>query len=303
MSARGAAARAAAAGGLIGGGAAAWAWFESTWVERTHRVVRVRGLPAALDGLRILHVSDTHFPADGASTGRFRRAVEELSRKPGFELVLATGDYVETAAGWDAAARAMAELPGRAETYAVLGAHDYLAPVRSAGEWMRAARERLGGRRRMVDASGFVGRLEESGIAVLRNERLWAEVRGREIVVAGAGDASAGMCRLDDALPAAGEREGEFTILLTHAPDAVLGLDAARMPAAAFCGHTHGGQIRVPGWGAPVRHSRLAERRRAAGEFEVNGGKVVVSRGFGTAIVPLRFACRPELCVVELRGG
>ena len=94
-------------------------------------------------------------------------------------------------------------------------------------------------------------------------------------------------------------------MLLTHAPDAALRLppQAEGGPSLVLCGHTHGGQIRVPGWGAPLRHSRLVDRKRASGVFQVRGTQVVVSRGFGTAHVPLRFACRPEIALLRLERG
>ena len=66
-----------------GAGAALYAWRESTWVEATERVVRLAGLPAGLEGLRILHVSDTHFPADGASLPRFLETVSGAGVRSG----------------------------------------------------------------------------------------------------------------------------------------------------------------------------------------------------------------------------
>ena len=287
-----------AAVSAFGAAAAAYAWRESKRIEPTRRIVRPRDLPPALDGLRILHVSDTHFPADGESVDRFLAAVDRAE----FDFAVATGDYVETAAGWDAAAEALAALPQRVPAHAVLGAHDHLPPVRNATDWLRAMRERAAGRRRMISAAPFSSRLGEAGIHVLRNEWREIEINGEPVRIAGAGDASAGMADLAAALP---PDDGAFTILLTHAPDAVLDHAEAggAVPPLTFAGHTHGGQIAIPGYGAPFRHSRLASRRKPAGVFDVAGGKVVISRGFGTAIVPLRLQARPELCVVELRRG
>ncbi|MCY3921633.1 MAG: hypothetical protein OXG27_04480, partial [Chloroflexi bacterium] len=109
------------------------------------------------------------------------------------------------------------------------------------------------------------------------------------------------MARLESAVPA----PGGFSMLLTHAPDAALRLAGPERggPSLVLCGHTHGGQIRVPGWGAPLRHSRLVNRKQAAGVFGPDGMKVVVSRGFGTAHVPFRFACRPEIGLLTLSRG
>ena len=89
-----------------------------------------------------------------------------------------------------------------------------------------------------------------------------------------------------------------LTVLLTHSPDAVLRLQ--RPPPLIFCGHTHGGQIRIPGYGAPVRHSRLVDRRQTAGVFRYRDAQVIVSQGFGTAVIPLRLLCPPKLALIEL---
>ncbi len=290
----------------LGAAGTLYAWWESTAVETTERRIALEDLPAGLEGLRILHISDTHFPASGDSVGRFLEAVERLE----YDLVLCTGDYVETAAGWDAAGDALTQLRARFGVFATLGAHDYCAPVRTAGEWVSYTLGRLsdwqpgaavGGRGRFVDPQPFVDRLESAGITVLRNEWRSLEIGGESARICGAGDDSAQLARMESALPPA-DGSGGFSVLLTHAPDATLRLPsrAEGGPWLALCGHTHGGQIRIPGWGAPLRHSRLVSRRRAAGVFDVNGLPVVVSRGFGTAHLPLRFACRPEIALLRL---
>ena len=289
--------RAIAAAAALGGGLAGYAWWESTQAEATRRTVIVPGLPPGLDGLRVLHVSDTHFPANGASLERFGALVSELE----YDIVFATGDYVETAAGWDAAVEAFSLLHAPFGVYATMGAHDYLSSVATPGEWFAAARERLfGGRRRLVDVAPFAERLEALGVRVLRNRWEQAEIGGETLRIAGAGDDSVGMANLERALPPDDEGGG-LTVLLTHSADAVLRLEAP--PPLVFSGHTHGGQIRVPWYGAPVRHSKLVTREQTAGVFERGGSQVVVSQGFGTAVVPLRFLCRPEVCVVELRAA
>lgn len=250
-------------------------------------------LPPGLDGLRVLHISDTHFPADGASLARFAELVSGLD----YDIVFATGDYVETAAGWETAVEAFSLLHAPLGVYASLGAHDYLSPITTFGEWSEAARRRIfGGRRRLIDPAPFVERLEGLGVRVLRNRCEQAEVGGEILRIAGAGDDSVGMARLDRALPPTDS--AAFTVLLTHSPDAALKLGDP--PPLIFSGHTHGGQIRIPGYGAPVRHSRLVDRRRTAGLFRYRNAQVIVSQGFGTAVVPLRLLCQPEIAIIEL---
>ena len=281
--------------GALGIGATLYAWWESTAVEVTERRLVLPDLPPGLEGLRILHISDTHFPASGDSVGRFVERIWHLD----YDLICCTGDYVETSAGWDSAGDALTQLTAPLGVYATLGAHDYCQPVRSFDEWVSFNADRLmGSPRRFVNPAPFVERLEEAGIVVLRNEWRSLEIGGELVRIGGAGDDSVRMARLDSATPP----PGGFSIMLTHAPDAALRLRMPRDggPSLVLCGHTHGGQIRVPGWGAPLRHSRLVSREQTSGVFEVSGAQVVVSQGFGTAHVPLRFACRPEIGLITL---
>ena len=282
----------------LGVAATLYAWWESTALELTEHRLVLPDLPPALEGLRILHVSDTHFPASGDSVGRFTERIWGLD----VDLVCCTADYVETAAGWDAAADALSQLRAPLGVYATLGAHDYCEPVGSLGDWAAFNLDRLMGfPRRFIDPSPFVARLEAAGLVVLRNGWRDISVAGATLRIAGAGDASVGMARLDQALPS--QRDADAcTILLTHSPDAAI-LAPHRSeggPSLVLSGHTHGGQIRIPGWGAPLRHSRLVSRRQASGVFDVGGAAVVVSRGFGTAHIPLRLACRPEISILTL---
>ena len=282
-----------AAAAAFSGALAAYAWWESRQARVVRHRVEVPDLPAGLDGLRILHISDTHFPAGGASLARFAELVCGLE----YDIVFATGDYVETAAGWETAVEAFSLLHAPFGVYASLGAHDYLSPVATLAEWSDAARRRIfGGRRRLIDPAPFVDRLERLGVRVLRNRWEQAEVGGEILRIAGAGDDSVGMARLDQALPP--PNDAAFTVLLTHSPDAALKL--RNPPSLIFSGHTHGGQIRIPGYGAPVRHSKLVDRSQTAGVFQYRDAQVIVSQGFGTAVVPLRLFCRPEIAIVEL---
>ena len=166
----------AVSAGAIGAASALYAWWESTAVEvREHRLT-VADLPSGLDGLRILHVSDTHFPADGDSVGRFLEQVWPLE----YDLVCCTGDFVETSAGWDSAGDALTQLDAPFGVFATLGAHDYCPPVRTLDEWLSFNVDRLTeSPRRFVNPQPFVDRLESAGIVVLRNEwRIVGDWRG-----------------------------------------------------------------------------------------------------------------------------
>jgi len=271
-------------------GAAFYAWRGSKRVELTETTVHVTDLPPGLDGLRILHVADTHFPADGESLPRFLEAV----RQRPYDIVVGTGDYADSQAGWDVALRAFRELEPGAGVFAVIGGHERYAPLRWDGGTRMAGRPR----RRWVDPAAFVEGLREAGVRALVNEQTSAEIGGEPVRFVGVDDAYHGLDRLTPALPT--EDAPEFRILLSHSPDGVPADGSGGFPLA-FAGHTHGGQIRIPRYGAPVRHTRAVGRREASGLVRIGDTQVVISRGFGTTSLPLRFACPPELGIVELR--
>lgn len=276
-----------------GAGTTFYAWRESKRVELTETVLRLPDLPPGLDGLRMLHVADTHFSASGESLPRFL----EAARRRRYDLVVGTGDFADSQAGWEVALHAFRSLEPALGIFAVIGGHDRYTRVRRAD-----LLPRLAGRRHhdWVDPSPFIESLRKAGVRVLMNENTAAEIGGELVRFVGVDDAYHGLDRLEEALPAEGLSAPGFPILLSHSPDGVLH-PAARGFPLALCGHTHGGQIRIPGYGAPVRHARAVGRSNASGVLRVGDTQVVISRGFGTTTLPLRFACRPELGIVELR--
>ena len=281
----------------LGAGAAYYAWRESKWIDLTETAMEVPELPRGLEGLRILHISDTHFPANGESLPRFLTAVRQLR----YDIVFGTGDYVESSAGWPVAIEAMRRIEPRLGIYAVIGGHERYRAIEGAGSAGAWARDLILGRRPAdCDPSPFVEALRESGVHVLINQSAAVEIGGEPVRLVGIDDAYHG---LDD-LPAALDEQGtdsppSFKILLSHTPDGILHPLARGIPVA-LTGHTHGGQIRVPFYGAPVRHAQSVSRKRPAGLMRIGETQTYVSRGFGTSGVPLRFGCRPELGVVEL---
>ncbi len=293
--------RMAAVGAGVGTALAGYAWRESKWVECTERVVPVPGLPPGLDGLRILHVADTHFPGNGESLPRFLDAV----RRHRYDIVFATGDYAETDRGWPTVIDAFRQIDPGLGIYAIIGGHERYRGARGVRELLAAAGEIATGRRgrdsRRVDPTPLIEALRAMGVTVLVNANTAVEISGEMVRLIGVDDA---YLELDD-LPAALGGSADalppgFPILLSHSPDGALHPLAGRIPLA-FSGHTHGGQIRLPFFGAPLRHARAVNRIDTAGVVQIGHTTVCISRGFGTAAVPLRLGCRPELGVIELR--
>ena len=264
------------AGLLLIGGLVAWA----AWIEPRRLVVRRRTLrlphwPARLDGLRVALVSDLHAGApqvDEAFVARVARAVRR--RRP--DLVLLLGDYVDPhgtlaqpVAPESVAAR-LAPLGG----IAVLGNHDWA-----------------------TDGERVAGALRDAGITVLEDDAVAVRVRGARLWLAGLADLHTRSPDVEAALSAV--PEGEPVLVLSHHPDLF-----PRVPARAaltVSGHTHGGQVNVPGLRARMIPSRYGDRY-ARGHVVEGGRHLYVTSGVGTSTHPVRFARPPEVVVLTLRS-
>ena len=286
------------AGLAVGAGTAYYAWRESKWVDLSETVIEVPDLPRGLDGLRILHISDTHFPANGESLPRFLDTVRQLR----YDIVFGTGDYVESSAGWPVAVEALRRIEPGLGIYAVIGGHERFRAAQGVSGTAAWGKGLLKSRRLPDrDPAPFVEALRDSGVHVLINQSIAVEIEGELVRLVGIDDA---YHHLDDLPAALGGHSTDdapgFKILLSHTPDGVLHPLAQQIPVA-LAGHTHGGQIRVPFYGAPIRHARSVDREHPAGLMQIGATQTYVSRGYGTSGIPLRFGCRPELGVVELR--
>ena len=241
--------------------------------------VRLPGWPAALAGLRVAVLSDLH--AGAPHLGAQKRA--EIVRRTNAarpDLVVLLGDYVvgrEAGARFvepEIIARELGELRAPLGVVAVLGNHDW---------WYNGGRVRRA--------------LEGAGLRVLENDAVGLNAKGRgpRLWVAGLGDL---WSRSAD--PVAALRSvpsGEPVLLLTHNPD-VFPEVPARV-TLTLAGHTHGGQVRLPGWGTPIVPSRYG-RRYAAGLVVEEGKRLFVTPGLGTSILPVRFGVPPEISLLTL---
>jgi hypothetical protein len=150
------------------------------------------------------------------------------------------------------------------------------------------------------DSILMVPGLEEIGIRMLLNESVMLERHGERIHLAGIDDAH--YYRVDNIEKAASRMsDGEFSILLSHTPEIF------RQAAHAgfnllLAGHTHGGQICLPG-GVPVTLDSVLPRRLGAGPWAHHGMAGYTSVGVGSCIVPVRLNCLPEITLQRLRRG
>jgi predicted MPP superfamily phosphohydrolase len=251
-------------------GAAAWGWFEAGWVRLEQRRLGVPGLPAGLDGLRIVHLSDFHLGLPSRGAHAARRAVEwAIEREP--DLVLVTGDLVARPRGEPLLRELLQSLP---RCYAILGNHD-----------LAISRDPF---------SAPVQLQEFEPATLLLDEGRLLELRGHGVWIAGFDPRSRGK---EPNLT----READFSILLGHFPSV---LD--RLPEGSFdlvvAGHMHDGQICLPYPGGKLR---LAHPSASYTHGVYRRGRTVmhVSPGLGTTFVPFRFFARPEATELVLESA
>lgn len=262
-------------------GAAYTRLVEPGWLEVSHRTVPLgQGNTTAI---RVLHLSDLH--ASGYVPLEFIATAVQLGLAEKPDLICLTGDFItKRFTRFADYAEVLKPLAAAAPVFACLGNHD-------GGKW--AARPSYGGH---VDHADVRKCLVAGGARVLLNQAQELTLRGRKLRLVGVGDLWAGEQRPAEAF-GSGAADAETGVLaLMHNPD---GKDQlAPFPwHLALCGHTHGGQLRLPWWGtpfAPVRDHRYVE-----GLHRWRDRWLYITRGVGN-LHGVRFNCRPEVSLLTL---
>ncbi len=229
-----------------------------------HNRLQFAELPKPFSGFVILQLSDLHVEMSERAMQRVADLLETVT----YDLCVLTGDYRGLTYGpFDRMLAGIAELSALIKTpiYGVLGNHDSILMLPG---------------------------LERLGIRILLNESETIERGGQRLHLVGIDDAH--FYRADNIEKAVARiPHDEFSILLSHTPEIY------RQAAHAdfnlmLCGHTHGGQICLPG-GIPITLDSVLPRRLGAGPWQHHAMHGYTSLGAGTSIVPVRFNCAPEI--------
>lgn len=238
--------------------------------------VFVPGLPQALAGVRVAQVSDLHLYAGVHAAAAHALSVIDRARP---DLIVLTGDQWDRVPGAHAFPAWLRQLPAGVPVLAVLGNHEFSTGF-SASQAERVHRA--------------------GGAQLLVNESTTVSVHGERLAVVGLDDYRYGRADVTRALHAA--PPGVPQLWLQHEPEQ---MDATRWPrevhaALVLGGHTHGGQVRLPG--APALTPR-GSGRYLAGWYDSPVGRYYVSRGVGTSGLRLRMWCAAEVPVFTLRAA
>ena len=234
--------------------------------------MRFKTLPPLFEGFTILHISDLHVDMNEVAMSKLIELVGSMQ----YDVCVLTGDYRGRTFGpfqpaLDGVARVGTRL--KQPIYAVLGNHDTIQMVPG---------------------------LEAMDIRVLLNECETIVRENQRIYLAGIDDAH--FFRVDNIEKAAlSIPRGEFSILLSHTPEVYRQAAHANFDLM-LSGHTHGGQICLPG-SIPIKLEAVLPRRMGAGPWQYNDMTGYTSVGAGSSVVPVRLNCPPEITLHHLRRG
>lgn len=248
--------------------------FQNKHLETTYYTYEADQLGVDLDGYRIVQISDLH----NAKFGKNNQKLVDRIRECEPDIIVLTGDLVDSNhTNVDRAVQFVDEIVKICPVYYVTGNHEYWLEKSEYDELM----------------DGLIG----AGVVILDDQ----------VVEISRGDAKFRLVGLDDKSLADGTLEAllsdekELTVVLAHEPQyfaryAGTGVDLV------LSGHAHGGQFRLPFVGGIVAPDQGFLPEYTAGEYYMNGTEMIVSRGLGNSVIPVRLFNYPEIVCVELVG-
>ncbi len=255
---------------------------EPTWLELNQCQIPVPDLAPSFSGFRIVQLSDLH--CSRKVNGTYLSEAVALARSQAPDLIVLTGDFIH--GGFqhiEEVAKIVGALSAPCGVFAVLGNHDY------------SVRNALGFRRHRHLHRVVASALQARGIRVLHNENVPLHRDGRVVQLIGVEDLWSRACDLDQAYR--GLSPDAPHIVLAHNPRTVEHLNGRRCDLM-LSGHTHGGQVHVPGLGRPTLGRKA--RRFAAGLYQYRSTYLYVNKGVGFGF-RFRYGVRPEVTVLVLR--
>ena len=297
---------------VAGIGAAGLAYSVAEAHRYTLRRAEAPVLAAGQPTLRVLHLSDLHLTPRHTGRMAWVQALDALEP----DLVVVTGDFLAHPDAVPSVLSALGPLLERPGVF-VLGSNDYYAPAPVKPWRYLMAPSELDEQRPTLPWGDLVKGLSEAGWSDLSNARARVVADGREIDVRGVDDPHIRRDRYA-AVAGAFDADADLALGVTHAPYRRV-LDAMTADGAGLilAGHTHGGQLCIPGYGAiisncdlpPAQARGLSRHARpwagtgdpALGGVDGRGAVLHVSAGLGTSpYAPVRFACPPEATLLTL---
>lgn len=246
---------------------------EHCLVQTNSYRIPVANLPHSFNGFRIVQLTDLHFGAMFQTQWIYY--ITEITNNMKGDIIVCTGDYVQGTSSTreiDTVWQLLSNLNASSGVFSVLGNHDHWADTARSDYWLKKTGQDL----------------RHKAVPIRRGpDTLW---------IAGAGDLFEDHQDLDKVLEQI--PEADCRIVLAHNPDTADTPYRKRIDLI-ISGHTHGGQVKIPFFGAPylpVQNKEYTEGLKRSHCW----CPVFISRGIGSAILPVRFNCFPEIAVLEL---
>lgn len=253
-----------------------WTLWGNTAIEVNEWAIDCPGLPEEFDGLRIAQVSDLH----NAEFGEGNEKLLGLLRDSEPDAIFLTGDLIDSRnTDIDVALAFAREAVQIAPCYYVSGNHE----------------SRITGWERLRTG------LTEAGVTVLENEKTRLERSGAALTILGLSDPSFGS-NLESELEALTAGKEGFALLLSHRPERFESYCEAGS-LLVFSGHAHGGQFRLPIVGGLAAPNQGLFPEYDSGLYASGDTRMLVSRGLGNSIIPIRFNNRPEIILAVLNAA
>ncbi len=249
-------------------------FIERYLVEVNRYQIKVPNLPKEFDGFTIVHLSDLHYGFLVPQS--FIEKVVNLANSINGDIIVSTGDFVHaknTKKEIDIVWPIVSKLKAKDGVYSVLGNHDHWADLERSMYWMKRSGQDL------------------------RHKTVEIKRENSSIFLGGVGDLWCDRVNIDKTFK--NIEPTACKICLAHNPDSA-DLNFKTNIDLMLCGHTHGGQVKIPFFGAPILP--VKNKKYSQGFIESDNTNLFISRGVGWAVLPVRFNCFPEIAVLEIRS-
>lgn len=251
-------------------------YWGNTKIGVTNITVTSDNIPDEFNGFKIVHISDLH----NAEFGDGQKDLIDKIEAQDADIIVITGDMIDSRrTDVDKAVELITGLGNKIPVYYVTGNHE--SRVREYNE--------------------LESKLIENGVTVLKNESVKIEKDSSFINVIGVDDPSFGMSANDIFHTVSELKTDGYDVLLSHRPE-LFETYCESGAELVLCGHAHGGQVRIPFIGGIVAPNQGLFPEYTAGSYKSGSTEMIVSRGLGNSIIPLRVNNPPELVVITLSG-
>lgn len=253
---------------------AIYLYLQNNWIQIENINIEIKDLPHEIDGFKIAHVSDLHLPKNASDITK----TVKLIKKQNPDIIVMTGDLVDQSIDLkDSKLDTICiELRKICNVYAVSGNHE----SRRIKEWKQV--------------------LKRNDIKVIDNDYIVFKKNNEMIAIMGLSDAKSYSADIYKNIKSI---KNMPRLLLAHRPElfpTYYNDKESIRPDLVFCGHAHGGQFRIPFIGGLYSPSQGYFPKLTSGVYVKNSVSMVVSRGLGNSVFPIRINNRPHLPIVTL---